>query len=579
MKRFALFFSYQILAVAVIILLFEGFLRLTGYAPSTIVTAMFYKNLSGDFEPNIRIKSEMPKLYPYIFTTNSQGIRRLQEMKPGKEPGVFRVLCLGDSNTMGWGVADNETFAARLENKLAQKFPNRHFEVINGGNLFSNVLDNIDYYREKGRKLAPDLIVFQSCYNDIDTDLRRNVVGRVAMRLDADHDYVPSTFSVLSLFKNSATMHALAMVKYAMSSSHSFENRVKGGNIDGTIVPQEVLKAARQNDHNDFLLTPTAEEVKAMENFGVVDVENVNILHRFWESYEKAILLLKKEVEADGAAFVFISLPCEKQLVDYRNGQEYVYSSFAAKNGISYVDFTKVLRSLIRRDPLEYHLKADGHLNAKGHDVVAETILIGLTLRQGDEGKADVTFASDYLVRDYAHPEVLSLGIDSGNKTLIPLPSSDLSFFKDMKINCDKAATWDYPKPDKPYHVSFLYPQDRRDAVCTIAFTTTEATRQLDIVTFRRAMYQPDRTSGVRLSLRVDDAPPRTLYDYATDGTSWKEDFFEQIKMSTLSFPDGGTRFTARLDMTGEGGLVVDDPREPGASRRFLIVAYPSQVD
>jgi len=63
---------------------------------------------------------------------------RLEQTGSLKEPGVFRILILGDSVSFGWGVARDETFGAVLERELnATRGPVR-FEVVNTGRPMVN---------------------------------------------------------------------------------------------------------------------------------------------------------------------------------------------------------------------------------------------------------------------------------------------------------------------------------------------------------------------------------------------------------------------------------------------------------
>jgi hypothetical protein len=48
------------------------------------------------------------------FATNSRGLRD-REFALEHEPGVIRIVMLGDSVTLGWGVPEESTFAKRLE--------------------------------------------------------------------------------------------------------------------------------------------------------------------------------------------------------------------------------------------------------------------------------------------------------------------------------------------------------------------------------------------------------------------------------------------------------------------------------
>src|SRR5437867_8997121 len=63
--------------------------------------------------------------------TNGLGLRS-PEIAAVKRPGTIRVLCLGDSNTFGIGVAQEETYAARLQ-ALLRGQGRAEAEVINAG--------------------------------------------------------------------------------------------------------------------------------------------------------------------------------------------------------------------------------------------------------------------------------------------------------------------------------------------------------------------------------------------------------------------------------------------------------------
>jgi len=64
---------------------------------------------------------------------NSLGTRG-PEFDPAKPAGTFRILSLGDSRTFGWGLAENETYSARLGDLLQQTVgASPRIEVINAG--------------------------------------------------------------------------------------------------------------------------------------------------------------------------------------------------------------------------------------------------------------------------------------------------------------------------------------------------------------------------------------------------------------------------------------------------------------
>jgi len=102
-----------------------------------------------------------------LYETNSAGFRG-PERALEKAPGVFRVVVIGDSITMGTGVLYEETYAARLETALASRFPDRTLEVLDMGLAGLNALQVVKYFGRRSSRYAPDLVVYGYTLNDIE---------------------------------------------------------------------------------------------------------------------------------------------------------------------------------------------------------------------------------------------------------------------------------------------------------------------------------------------------------------------------------------------------------------------------
>lgn len=98
---------------------------------------------------------------------NSQGLRD-NEYSLAKPSGVYRVMLLGDSTTLGWGVPFNETTAKILERELnAEHVPGyQGFEAINAGVGNYDTVQEVTYYETRGRAFHPDLVVLVYFIND-----------------------------------------------------------------------------------------------------------------------------------------------------------------------------------------------------------------------------------------------------------------------------------------------------------------------------------------------------------------------------------------------------------------------------
>jgi lysophospholipase L1-like esterase len=96
---------------------------------------------------------------------NSQGLRD-REYTLEKPPGTYRILMLGDSTTFGWGVRAEDTAAKILERELNAAGSDTRFEVINAGVGNYGTVQEVTYYRTRGRAFHPDVVVLVYFIND-----------------------------------------------------------------------------------------------------------------------------------------------------------------------------------------------------------------------------------------------------------------------------------------------------------------------------------------------------------------------------------------------------------------------------
>lgn len=88
-----------------------------------------------------------------------------QEEKP---PGLYRILCLGDSLAYGAGVLPEESLPVHLESILNSAIWNSQIEVINGAVSGFSLYDDLHYYNHCKHRYRPDLVIFILCDNDIE---------------------------------------------------------------------------------------------------------------------------------------------------------------------------------------------------------------------------------------------------------------------------------------------------------------------------------------------------------------------------------------------------------------------------
>ncbi|HOE65423.1 MAG TPA: SGNH/GDSL hydrolase family protein [Candidatus Hydrogenedentes bacterium] len=101
--------------------------------------------------------------YGVEIKTNSFGFRD-REYSLTKPPGVYRIVTLGDSMTMGWGVPLDKTYAKVLEQRWNDA--GRRIEVINLGIGNYNSVMETALFQKKGLPLQPDMVIVGYYVND-----------------------------------------------------------------------------------------------------------------------------------------------------------------------------------------------------------------------------------------------------------------------------------------------------------------------------------------------------------------------------------------------------------------------------
>ena len=98
---------------------------------------------------NKEVMEKMKRRRVFQIRTNSQGLRGGEL---GKKSG-YRILCVGESVTFGWGVEEDETYPARLSVEL-------NVEVINAGVPAQKPIHMANWIRLYAKQYEPDLILF-----------------------------------------------------------------------------------------------------------------------------------------------------------------------------------------------------------------------------------------------------------------------------------------------------------------------------------------------------------------------------------------------------------------------------------
>jgi hypothetical protein len=168
----------------------EVFLRI--FAPEGIlpryVCATDY-GIRGN-EPNRNYWHTTPE-YRINIRTNSKGVRANEEIPYEKPEGVKRIVLLGDSFGIGYGVNLEDTFSAQMRNHLEEA--GIKCEVINLSVSGHGTSEQLIALREEGFRYQPDLVLIAWHGSDLADNVRANLHQLKEGRLVQVNDvYLPA---------------------------------------------------------------------------------------------------------------------------------------------------------------------------------------------------------------------------------------------------------------------------------------------------------------------------------------------------------------------------------------------------
>lgn len=163
MSSFATRLLLAVLGLLAVLVTAEIVLRATGWGLSDkSLHALHELRLDRPWLYGLRpgIEVTVPATGDVVYRINEDGFRdRRHETE--KEPGVFRILILGNSVAFGYGVDERDTFASRLEAVLADRYPGRRFEVLNFAVNGYNAYNQAALLKDVGLRYQPDVVLVQ----------------------------------------------------------------------------------------------------------------------------------------------------------------------------------------------------------------------------------------------------------------------------------------------------------------------------------------------------------------------------------------------------------------------------------
>ena len=268
---------------------------------------------------------------------NAHGLRG-PETTYEKPQGAYRVLNLGDSVAMGWGVREDETYGRLLEGRLLEAgLQDSNFEVINAGVPGWNPQNALAYLQAEGLQYQPDLLIY-------DLTIVNDVFGGNALQ----ENRRPPLQEWLRA--NTYTWPFLSIQMQWMQARAAGRER-----IDVIDPPTEAAKY--------FPLDADAQR---------------------WDQLWDTLAAMQRLAADQDADFVLVLFPLEYQVVDedYSTLPQNLLAARAEEAGVTVVDLLPVYQEACRAKPggscrlEDRYLFADVwmHPSAYGHTITADAI-------------------------------------------------------------------------------------------------------------------------------------------------------------------------------------------------------------
>jgi len=326
----------------------SGLLIITGFLSLEFVARAIYPKriarLTADRKPFVQ-KSEIEGLY-YELTPNYDEVSDEKDSKghivrsvryqinkdgirdcnyPKEKKNAFRIICLGDSFTFGYGVDLKYTYPKILEKEL-NKIYSENYEVINAGFPGYNTCQELILLKEKLIQYNPDLVIVGFCLNDTDP----------SFKLDAEKGLV--------LVSPRPSPFYLKIPTFLMQKSHFINVTV---NIFKSFFTNLLSKKGGAWAYDLNSRNFTKGKLK-----DIIEItRNRNI---------KLIIVLTPY-----PGYTKISKGLPNQLLE----------NFYKKNNTSFLDLTSFFREKEIKSGTKLFFCVDGHPNSIGHSVISEVIL------------------------------------------------------------------------------------------------------------------------------------------------------------------------------------------------------------
>ncbi len=274
--------------------------------------------------------------------TNALGFRGQREYPQTKPEGVHRILVLGDSFVFGFGVRDEETFSAVLENR------DPNLEMMNAGVPGYGIDQILLSFSVLGKSLKPDYVLI----GIFPEDFWR------ATRAFADTGHAKPYFSLSA--EGRLVPHNIPVPQPYTLRTNQYPLQIDRGPIENLLRVSAIYKNLKR------------AIIKIGKKLGWVDASSDDE----WILGREILKQLIRDVRGAGASPFLVMIPPERWTKnENRDTLHQSLLQFSRREGVDFLDLTPEFLKAVQRHPsTRYYIEHDGHWTAEGHRLAAALI-------------------------------------------------------------------------------------------------------------------------------------------------------------------------------------------------------------
>jgi len=301
-----------------------------------------------DLQPGARGRHRLLNDYDVALRFSQLGTRS-PDLGP-REPGEFRVLILGDSQTFGHGVAEESTFVNRLQD-LLRADAGAPVRVINGGVAGYGTYEALWKLERLAPVVQPDLVlavVFadNALVPDEGNDLWNNVERAARREATGATPALPST-----RLRTPVRPPARARLRFLADHSHLYG----------------LLSLLRRK------LRGVPSHVEQVRSYGQAPGEGQRLAEA-WEEVRRVLNEMATVARTGDARFAVVYLPGLASLLIQDRGA----MAELERAGYPLLPLFVALEDALQGDPMRLRFRNDSHYNAFAHGVIAAELRAGL---------------------------------------------------------------------------------------------------------------------------------------------------------------------------------------------------------